>query len=117
MLCLFTAHKTCEEIDEFDCYGDGSFCIPHDKVCDGHNDCQHREDEETAMCKRKFRILDELFVFKRKVCCMIPSFGIREVASSSMNISEFFNGKFCRLVSADYGKMTYEKNPSELSQK
>ena len=31
-------------------------------MCDGHNDCQHREDEETAMCKRKFYILDELFV-------------------------------------------------------
>ena len=42
---------SCSEKEEFDCYGDGSYCIPCSKVCDGHNDCQHREDEETSMCK------------------------------------------------------------------
>ena len=52
-----TEPKKCLEIEEFDCYGDASKCIPISKVCDGHNDCQHREDEETAMCFRKcFRI-------------------------------------------------------------
>ena len=50
---IFPAKISCSEKEEFDCYGDGSYCIPRSKVCDGHNDCQHREDEETSMCKRK----------------------------------------------------------------
>lgn len=45
--------RTCDEIDEFDCNGDGSFCIPEHKVCDGKNDCQRREDEDPFLCHKR----------------------------------------------------------------
>ncbi|XP_045159844.2 very low-density lipoprotein receptor-like isoform X2 [Mercenaria mercenaria] len=47
------SNKTCDELGEFDCYGDSSFCIAIEKVCDGKNDCQRREDEDSALCKHR----------------------------------------------------------------
>ena len=50
---VFT-ERTCDEVDEFDCNGDGSLCLPNHKVCDGKNDCQRREDEDPLLCHSKF---------------------------------------------------------------
>lgn len=50
---LNCTRPNCDQLGEFDCYGDGSLCIPKEKVCDGRNDCQHMEDEDSALCKHK----------------------------------------------------------------
>jgi len=50
-------HHNCSDNGEFDCYGDGTQCISQQSVCDGRPDCQHQEDEATALCKSMYTIL------------------------------------------------------------
>lgn len=35
----------CEATSEFDCDGDGRFCVPLDAVCNGVKDCLNGADE------------------------------------------------------------------------
>lgn len=54
-ILIFSA-KPCDALGEFDCNGDGSLCVPNEKVCDGRNDCLHREDEDAKMCKGMYLV-------------------------------------------------------------
>jgi len=40
----------CDPDKEFDCGGDGTMCIPLDRVCDRKNDCGTWEDEPKDLC-------------------------------------------------------------------
>lgn len=41
---------TCSERGEFDCYGDGSYCIAQSLLCDGIPKCPQGQDEDPALC-------------------------------------------------------------------
>lgn len=50
---IFAALPTpakCNQKTEFDC--GGGMCIPLSKVCDGHTDCPHFQDEPSDKCNK-----------------------------------------------------------------